>query len=67
MPNARRAIAVVTGASSGIGKALARYLLSQDYKVVLISQNKERLESAYTELLQVADHARVHAVSLDVG
>ena len=39
MPNA-----IVFGASSGIGKQLAQYLVEDGYKVVLIGRRKELLE-----------------------
>lgn len=40
---------IVTGASSGIGKAIARLFLDKEYNVVMNSSTKENLEKAYTE------------------
>ncbi|HVV67660.1 MAG TPA: SDR family oxidoreductase [Gammaproteobacteria bacterium] len=64
-------IAIITGATSGIGLALAAYLAKKDYELLLIARNKEKLEAIKIKLganhmlapLDVADHQQVkHAV-----
>ena len=42
--------ALVTGASSGIGKEIAKYLDSLGYELILVSRDKERLESVAKDL-----------------
>ena len=37
--------ALVTGASSGIGRDMARYLVKLGYKVFAIGRNKEKLSN----------------------
>lgn len=58
-------VAVVTGAGSGIGKAVAIGLLRRGYAVALAGRRKERLEAAVKESGE--DAARAIAVATDVG
>ena len=57
-------IAVVTGGSRGIGKAVARYLARQGMTTWLCSQNRERLALACRELQ--SEGLAVRAQELDV-
>lgn len=55
------AVALVTGASVGIGKAIAMRLLEQDTRLIAVARNGERLESCFQ------DHGdSVHTLPLDV-
>ncbi|MBA7637496.1 hypothetical protein ES703_45141 [subsurface metagenome] len=45
-------VAVITGASSGIGESFARILSSQGFDLVITARRKNRLESLATELKQ---------------
>ena len=55
-------VAVVTGASSGFGLAIARRIASQGMPVVALARRKDRLEELADEL----GHDRVHPVCVDV-
>lgn len=57
-------VAVVTGASTGIGRSIARSFVDAGMQVVLASQNEERLAQAVVEL---APHGKVLGVPTDVG
>lgn len=56
-----RRTAVVTGASSGIGAATSRRLVSEGYDVWAAARRRERLDALHEEL-----GAQLHPVTLDV-
>ena len=40
---------LITGASSGIGYSMAKYLLSFDYELILVSRDKDKLDNLFSE------------------
>lgn len=54
-----RLLAVVTGASSGIGEKFARQLAARGYNLLLVARREDRLKALATEL------AAVHRVAVD--
>ncbi len=58
------AVAVVTGASSGIGAATARAFGAAGFTVVLAARRQERLDQVVQEILEAGGTA--HAVAVDV-
>ena len=57
--------ALVTGASSGIGKACAQVLAQDGATVLIVGRNRDALESARTDILRQATDARIEALAGD--
>lgn len=72
MADTSRGVAVVTGASSGIGEATARRLASDGFEVVIGARRVERLERIASDIgaravpLDVTDDASVAAFAAEV-
>lgn len=58
---------VITGASSGIGAALAREFASRGYNIALCARRIEKLESLKQELAQKNSNIKVISAALDVN
>lgn len=59
--------ALVTGASSGIGRAFARRLGAEGYNLLLVGRRRERLEELVAELPDVAVRPLVADLGTDTG
>lgn len=55
--------ALVTGATSGIGRATARILAQNDYKIILCGRREERLNELEKELSEITE---IHTLCFDV-
>jgi len=59
-----QSIALITGASSGIGAATAMKLAQQGYHILLVARRLERLESQAEEIRQAGGKADIYPVDL---
>lgn len=59
-------VALVTGACSGIGRAIARELGALGYTLVLVSERADRLEQAAAEIRE-SHRVTIHPVVLDLA
>lgn len=62
-----RPLAVVTGASSGIGFELARKLAARGYDLVMVSDNEEKLSEAAESLSDIDEVTQVEVVQADLS
>ncbi len=58
---------VITGATSGIGEAIARAYLEKGENIVLTGRRTERLESLKTEFAKAFQNQKVWTFPLDVN
>jgi len=64
--DASRRTALVTGACSGIGRAMARLLAAQGYTLALVSERADGI-AAVADELRAAHGGEVHAITLDLA
>jgi len=55
--NSNRGVAVVTGASSGIGRETAIQLAGKGFKVIAAARREDRLKALAAESEQIVPHA----------
>lgn len=58
-------VALITGASRGIGKTISHYFANQGYSLILLSMNNENLEKAKAELNSCYSSCSIETVSVD--
>lgn len=60
----RRQVALITGASQGIGRAIALHLASKKFDVALISRSQDKLLSLQSECLNYGVKARIYSIDV---
>ena len=59
--------ALVTGASSGIGRDMSRYLFSLGYNLVIVARNKNELEKLKNELIKKDKSKEILVIEKDLS
>jgi len=62
-PSSQRPVVLVTGASAGIGDAIARRFAAGGFRIVAVARRKERLDQLASEICGITD---VHTLADDV-
>ena len=57
-------IAIITGASEGMGKAIFLNLIRDNFRVVLVSRSQEKLDKALAEAGEQAKNTRVYSADV---
>lgn len=58
-------VALITGASRGIGKTISHYFAQQGYSLILLSLNKKNLEQTKSELSLLYKSCKIEAITVD--
>jgi short-subunit dehydrogenase len=66
MPDSARPVALITGASAGLGAVFARKLAARGYDLILTARRKERLEKLGAEISAVSG-VSCEALAADLG
>jgi NAD(P)-dependent dehydrogenase (short-subunit alcohol dehydrogenase family) len=67
MSRARRPVAIVTGAGSGVGRVISRGLIGAGYSVALAGRRADALEATLAEAAEVADPGDSFVMPTDVS
>jgi short-subunit dehydrogenase len=62
----RRPVALITGASAGIGTALARIFAKHGHELLLVARREQKLNELADEIAALG-HKRPHVASVDLG
>ncbi|MFM7772853.1 MAG: SDR family NAD(P)-dependent oxidoreductase, partial [Acidimicrobiaceae bacterium] len=62
-----RQLALITGASSGIGREFAKSLAKSGYDIIAVARRRELLESLASELLVFGAHTKVVVADLSTS
>src|SRR5579871_1675446 len=67
MATVRQRVAVITGASSGIGKETAKALAAQGWRVITIGRDPERCAAAEKEIRAASSTGKVDMIRADLA
>ena len=56
---------VITGSTSGIGKATAKILAEKRYRLILVSRDLSKLEQTRLEIISATNNQNVHIFECD--
>ena len=62
----QKGLAIITGASQGIGAVIAAGLATDGYRVVLIARSKQNLEKVHDEIMRLYYHWTLQIVQRQI-
>jgi NAD(P)-dependent dehydrogenase (short-subunit alcohol dehydrogenase family) len=66
MPSDKK-VAIVTGATGAIGKAIARQIAAKNYRVTIVARNKTKAQRTVREIIQATDNPDVRYEIADLS
>jgi len=60
-------IALITGGSSGLGLAMAKYFQVRGYELILLARNSDKLHTVKVALSKISSTSRIHIYPCDVS
>lgn len=63
----RKKVALITGGTDGIGKAVARKLLAEGWQVVIVGRDPQRCEDTVNELIDETSNKDISAITADLS
>jgi 3-oxoacyl-[acyl-carrier protein] reductase len=65
--NLKKKTALITGSTSGIGKAIAMSLASEGVSVIINGRNQTMIDKTVREIEQTIPNAQVQGIAADLG
>lgn len=58
---------LITGATSGLGKAIAIHLASKDNEIIILGRNPSKLSTTYNEISNITNNSNLETITCDLS